>query len=165
MPKSDTFTAPSYETSTFEGETSRWTIPSGSPPGPSRSCAWCSPSAAAATMVSAAASGSGAAGSPVSRACARSSSRRLAPCTYSMAKKGASPSVPTSYTSVTCGWVSVADSRASSRNMRSRSGSSACCGRIFFSTTSFSNPSIPTPGTRARKISAMPPTASRRIGS
>ena len=39
MPKSDTFTAPSYETSTFDGETSRCTIPSGSPPGPSRSCA------------------------------------------------------------------------------------------------------------------------------
>ena len=34
MPKSDTFTPPSNETSTFDGETSRWTIPSGSPPGP-----------------------------------------------------------------------------------------------------------------------------------
>src|SRR5262245_20933171 len=65
---------------------------------------------------------------------------------------------------MTCGCVSVADSRASSRNMRSSSGSSACCGRIRLSTTSFSKPSMPTPGSRARKISAMPPTARRRIG-
>ena len=39
MPKSETLTAPSYDTSTFDGETSRWTISSGSPPGPVRSCA------------------------------------------------------------------------------------------------------------------------------
>ena len=54
------------------------------------------PAAAAATMVSAGPSGSGAAALPAWRALARSSSRRLAPWTYSMAKNGASPSVPTS---------------------------------------------------------------------
>ena len=39
MPKSSSFTAPSYDSITFEGETSRWIIPSGSPSSPVRSWA------------------------------------------------------------------------------------------------------------------------------
>ena len=49
MPKSITFTSPSNETSTFCGETSRWTMPSGVPWASASSWAWCRPSAARAT--------------------------------------------------------------------------------------------------------------------
>ena len=45
--------------------------------------------------------------------------------------------------------------RASSRNMRTKSGLSDWCGRMRLSTTSFSKPSMP--AWRARKTSAMPP--------
>ena len=38
-PKSTSFVAPSYDTSTFDGDTSRWTISSSVPSGLRRSCA------------------------------------------------------------------------------------------------------------------------------
>ena len=41
----------------FDGDTSRWTMPSGTPSGPRRSCAWLRPAAAPATTVSASSSG------------------------------------------------------------------------------------------------------------
>ncbi len=39
MPKSSSFTAPSYDSITFDGETSRWIIPSGLPLSSVRLCA------------------------------------------------------------------------------------------------------------------------------
>ena len=39
MPKSSIFTAPSYDSITFDGETSRWIMPSGRPFSSVRLCA------------------------------------------------------------------------------------------------------------------------------
>src|SRR5258708_26296233 len=61
------------------------------------------------------------------------------------------------------GWCRVAARRASSRNMRTRSGAAARWGRRHLQTASFWKPSMPT--ARARWISAMPPTARRSISS
>ena len=43
MPKSMTFTAPSWPTMMFDSETSRWTRRSGLPSGSQRRCAWSRP--------------------------------------------------------------------------------------------------------------------------
>src|SRR5215813_9638808 len=61
------------------------------------------------------------------------------------------------------GWCSVAASRASLRNMFTKLGLFAYCGRIRLTHTSFSKPSIPT--VRVRYSSAIPPTAIWRITS
>ncbi len=39
MPKSRIFTAPSYDSMTFDGETSRWIMPRGCPSSEVKSCA------------------------------------------------------------------------------------------------------------------------------
>src|SRR2546422_3217906 len=57
------------------------------------------------------------------------------------------------------GWLSCAASFASLRNIRTKLFLSPRCGRMRFNTTVFSKPS--TPIWRARKISAIPPTAMR----
>ncbi len=83
MPKSSTLTLPSKPTITFAGVTSRWTMLSGVPFLPLRSCAWCRPAAAPPTIITASSSGTvQPRRSDVSRI-----ARAFSPCTYSIAMK------------------------------------------------------------------------------
>ncbi|HEY8427887.1 MAG TPA: hypothetical protein VIL20_05910, partial [Sandaracinaceae bacterium] len=83
MPKSHSFTSPSKEISTFDGETSRCTMPRGRP---SSSVARCAKSSAASTSRTTKSANS--AGSAMRRRLsARSSWSRSKPSTYSIAMK------------------------------------------------------------------------------
>src|ERR1043165_4351759 len=61
------------------------------------------------------------------------------------------------------GWCSVAARRASFKNMFTKLGLSLNCGKMRFTHTSFSKPSMPT--VRVKYSSAIPPTAICRITS
>jgi hypothetical protein len=99
MPKSITFTAPSNDTSTFCGETSRWTTLSGCPSESARLCAYPRPFAACATTNAASAGVSGL----FSLAALRSTAESGFPCTSSITRKYSSPSWPTSMMRTTFG--------------------------------------------------------------
>ena len=95
------------------------------------------------------------------RFCAAVRSRPSAskPSTNSSAMKYWPSTSPNSRIWTIFGWVSCAVSLASSMNMATKLGSAARCGRIRLMTRIFSKPCDEV--IFARKISAMPPTASR----
>ena len=67
----------------FAGDTSRWTMLSGWPFLPRRSCAWCSPAAAPLTIITASSSGI----VQPRRSVVSRIARAFSPCTYSIAMK------------------------------------------------------------------------------
>ena len=117
---------PSAPTSTFCGDTSRWTMPSGSPRSVVASCAACRPCEHAAARSRTAI----ARRRRARRARARRASSRASdsPCTYSMTRKSSPSCATTSSVATTFGWWMRAASRASSRNIATNSGSFANCG-------------------------------------
>ena len=92
IPKSMILTQPSYETSRFDGETSRWTMPRGLPSAPVRVCAACRPEAAPIAIASECSSGMPRPRRPSACAIVRTSS----PCTYSIVKNRPSSQRPMS---------------------------------------------------------------------
>ncbi len=123
-PKSSTRATPSMPTMMLCGETSRWTIPSGSPRSSFASCAACNPRSAPATIAAAILGGIRSA-----RATARSqSSASDAPATYSMTRMSSPSSATTSSVGTTFGWCTCAASRASSRNASTKRCVFANCG-------------------------------------
>lgn len=116
-PKSATLTRPSSPIRTFSGFMSRWTNPA--------RCA--APSAASTgSRMSSAARGWSAPRS-------RSTSRRVQPATYSMARYTYVPSVPWSKTCTTFGWASRATDLASRMNRSTNEPSAASVGCITLS--------------------------------
>ena len=152
-PKSTRRARPSWPTRMLWGETSRWTIPSGSPRSPRASCAACSP--ARTPIMIAEATGMGT-GSPRLRA-ARSSAASESPRTYSITMKISPPSATTSSVATTLGWWMRAASCASSRNMSTNSGSRAICGCMRLTATTREKPTGPT--RRPKYTVAIPPDA------
>ena len=152
-PKSSSRAVPSVETMMFCGETSRWTMLSGAPISSEVSCAACSPARTwqpieTATLI----------GICVLASCAvRNSQCSGAPWTYSWTRTTSSPDVTTSSTGTTLRWWTFDAMRASSRNIATKSLSSANSGCSRLAATIRLNPSSPI--SRAMWIVAMPPRA------
>ena len=98
-------------------------------------------------------------GSAASRAAPRARSRRASdsPCTYSMTRKSSPSVATTSSVGTTLGWRMRAASRASSRNIDTKSGSLANCGWSRLIATVRAKPAGPM--SRPRCTVAMPPEA------
>lgn len=118
MPKSVSFTSPSKLTSTFCGETSRWTIASQRPSSSRFVWAYARPRRSPDSRWTTTSTGR-----PRPAGAARwSSSAASTPWTHSITMKSAPSASPKSSTPTTLGWRSCDAMRASSRNISTNSG-------------------------------------------
>jgi hypothetical protein len=136
MPKSSSLTVPSVVTNRFSGETSRWTIPSGTAVCGSRRPWACSRPRAACSTIAAASAGD-------SRPVRRTIFRTDTPRRYSIAMYSSPSTSPRSNTSQMLRCESRAAMRASVTNMPRKRGSSISSGRTRLTTTCLQNPAEP----------------------
>src|SRR5690242_15252844 len=160
MPKSVSFTSPARDSSTFDGDTSRWTSAMGLPSGPRDTCACSSASQISAPMCNARSNGR----RRRFDSSALCTAPKSLPSTYSMTRKywPSSPR-PTSkiWTMLRC--LSSDSTLASAISNSTKRVSCERCGRIRLIATGFSKP--PAATALPRKISAMPPTPMRSSSS